>query len=183
MKPNLGRVFLAAALVFAASTNLARATTPMVGQIAPKFEVMTFDGRKLSLADLQGKVVVVNFWATWCGPCKVELPILDAYYRIQRKFGLEVVAVTTEDSIPLSQLRPLSKALAMPMAYHFRGRGYADVKAVPTNYVIGRDGIIRYARAGAFDLDSLNDILVPLLNEPTPAPLGGEGAALSQSSD
>lgn len=88
--------------------------------------------------------------------------MLDAYYRIQRQYGLEVVAVTTEDSVPLYRLKPLAAMVSFMMARRFRG-DYGEVSAVPMNFVIDRSGILRYAKAGAFDLDSLNETLVPLL--------------------
>ncbi len=139
----------------------------VVGKPAPDFKVTTLDGKELSLSDFKGQVLVLNFWATWCGPCKRELPLLDAYYKAQQKFGLRVLAVTTQDSLPLSQLQPLAAALTIPMVRRFRGP-YSDPEAVPTNYVVDRQGVLRYAKAAAFSLDDLNGLLVPLLQEPTP---------------
>ena len=78
--------------------------------------------------------------------------------------------MTTEDSLPLSDLKPLAAHLAIPMAREFRG-GYGPPKAVPTNYIIDRDGILRYAKAGALTLDDLNEILIPLLRAPVSAKL------------
>jgi cytochrome c biogenesis protein CcmG, thiol:disulfide interchange protein DsbE len=130
--------------------------------------VTTFDGTKLSLADFKGQVLVVNFWATWCTPCKAELPMLDAYYKAQQNAGLKVLAVTTEDSLPPSQLKKLASVLTIPLVRLFRG-DYGPIKAVPTNYVIDRAGVLRYAKAGSWTLDDLNDILVPLLREQAPA--------------
>ncbi len=153
------RFFLAALLTLA--TGVA-AKPPVVGAPAPAFKVTSFDGRELSLADLRGKVVVLNFWATWCVPCRKELPLLDAYYRVQQQHGLEIVAVTTEDSVPLYRLKPLAAMVSFAMARKFHG-GYGEVSAVPMNFVIDRSGILRYAKAGSFDLDSLNETLVPLL--------------------
>lgn len=138
------------------------AKPPAIGTLAPAFRVTSFDGREVSLADLRGKVVVLNFWATWCGPCRKELPLLDAYSKIQQQHGLEVVAVTTEDSLPLYRLKPLAAMVSFTMARRFRG-DYGAVSAVPMNFVIDRSGILRYAKAGSFDLDSLNETLVPLL--------------------
>ncbi|HEY8053595.1 MAG: TlpA family protein disulfide reductase [Steroidobacterales bacterium] len=139
----------------------------VVGNAAPDFQVITLGGTKLTLADFKDQVLVLNFWATWCAPCKRELPLLDQYYRAQQHVGLRVLAVTTEDSAPLSQLKPLAAALAIPMVRRFKG-DYGPLKGVPTNYVIDRDGILRYAQAGSFTLDDLNTILVPLLREHAP---------------
>jgi cytochrome c biogenesis protein CcmG/thiol:disulfide interchange protein DsbE len=140
---------------------------PEVGKPAPNFQVTTFDGTKLTLADFKGQVVVLNFWATWCGPCKQELPLLDAYYRGRQQFGLKMLAVATEDSLTPSQLAPVQKVVGFPMVKRFKG-DYGKIRALPTNVVIDRAGIVRYAKAAMFTLDDLNELLIPLLNEHAP---------------
>lgn len=140
---------------------------PIVGQAAPDFELTLVDGGKVTLSQLRGQVVVLNFWATWCGPCRTELPTLDAYYSEQRKHGMRVFAITTEGSVPIAKLRGLFKALRIDSARKITG-GYGPMKGVPTNFVIDRAGKLRYAQAGALDLDSLNTVLVPLLREKAP---------------
>jgi len=136
-----------------------------VGGMAPDAELTLMDGSKVTLAQLRGQVVVLNFWATWCVPCRQELPLLDTYYRIQKKAGLHVYAVTTEDSLPLYRMKPLFAKLTIESARRMKGP-YAPIgNAVPTSYIIDRAGRIRYAKAGALTLDVLNQQLVPLLNE------------------
>lgn len=158
--------FLAVAALMATG---AQAAQPKVGEPAPPFTMTMMDGSKVSSADLKGQVVVLNFWATWCGPCREELPLLNAYYAMQKKFGLSVFAVEDQDeaSVPLSKLKPFLAKLTMPSARRISGP-YGQVHAFPTNYIIDRKGVIRYAKAAAFDLDALNSLLVPLLQEPVP---------------
>lgn len=162
------RLVLAAALAWGASLAPATARTAAIGEVAPDFQLELIDGTVVKLSELRGKVVVLNFWATWCGPCKQELPTLDAYYRARRDAGLRVFAVTTEDSLPIYQLKKLFGVMAIPAVRSIRGN-YDVIGGVPTNYVIDRSGRVRYAKAGAFDLDALNATLVPLLNERPPA--------------
>jgi cytochrome c biogenesis protein CcmG, thiol:disulfide interchange protein DsbE len=140
--------------------------TPGVGERAPDFQATTFEGQKLSLADLKGQVVVLNFWATWCGPCKKELPLLEDYYRRQRGAGLAVLAVATEDSLTPFQLRPLAKVLTLQMVKRFKG-DYGDIRYLPTNFVIDRQGILRYAESGGFTEETMDEVLRPLLAETT----------------
>jgi cytochrome c biogenesis protein CcmG/thiol:disulfide interchange protein DsbE len=122
-------------------------------------------------------VVVLNFWATWCVPCRTELPTLDAYYRIQKKHGLRIFAVTTQDSVSEKQLHELFSAMAIEPIHKLKGPyGYID-DGVPTNYVIDRAGRVRYAKAGAFDLDALNALLIPLLKEAPPPDLQAASAS------
>lgn len=135
-----------------------------VGQRAPPVELTLIDGTKTTLAEHKGEVIVLNFWATWCGPCRKELPLLDAYYRRLQAHGLRVFAITTEGSLPLARLKPLFAALAIPSVRRVKGIP-VEMTAVPTNYIIDRAGVVRYARAGSFELDDLNRELVPLLNE------------------
>jgi thiol-disulfide isomerase/thioredoxin len=144
------------------------AATPRVGQMAPNAEIETVSHEKFDLASLRGQVVVINFWATWCVPCREELPLLDAYYRKQKQHGLVVLAATTQDSVPEYQMRKLFAAMAITPVHRLKGP-YAPLNAVPTNFIIDRDGVLRYAQAGAFTLDELNANLVPLLSAPQPA--------------
>lgn len=143
------------------------AEKPVVGNVAPAFELNMVDGGKIALADLKGQVVVLNFWATWCVPCRKELPTLDAYYALNAKHGLKVYAITTEGSVPISHLKKLFAALHIPSARRIKGP-YGPLTGVPTNFVIDRAGKLRYAKSGAFDLNDLNRLLVPLLNEEEP---------------
>jgi peroxiredoxin len=171
---------MAALGLIAASLAWPALAAPRIGQIAPNFEVTTLDGQTVTLAALRGQVVVLNFWATWCAPCKVELPLLDRFYRRRKSDGLAVLAVTTQDSLPLRTLKPVAKALAFPMVRSIRGP-YATMGAVPTNYVIDRSGVLRYARAGAFSEPDLDAILGPLLDEPSPAPTSPATVAAAEA--
>ena len=144
------------------------AKQPVTGQHAPAVELTLMDGSKTTLAEHRGEVVVLNFWATWCVPCRKELPLLDAYYRKLRDHGLRIYAVSTEGSVPNSQLKPLFAAMAIPSVRRLEGMS-DEMPAVPTNYIIDRTGVVRYAKAGALELNDLNRELIPLLNEPAPA--------------
>jgi cytochrome c biogenesis protein CcmG/thiol:disulfide interchange protein DsbE len=158
---------LALATLLHAGQALAK---PEVGKPAPDFRTTTFDGKVVTLKDLKGKVILINFWATWCGPCKTELPMLDAYYKVRKDAGYTALAVTTEDSIPVENLGRLARSMVMPMAYRFKGKPYLDYgDAVPVNFVIDRQGVVRYAEAGAFNLEALEKVMLPLLKEPVPA--------------
>ncbi len=157
-------IFLAALAISAASYA---AAAIKVGQPAPEATMIPINGAPIRLSQLRGQVVVLNYWATWCVPCRVELPMLDRYYRIQGKHGLKVFAVTTEDSLPASKLKPLFSALAISPVRKIRGP-YSDFRAVPTNIIIDRAGIVRYAKAGALELEDLNELLVPLLQQSAP---------------
>ena len=160
-------VAAAGGLLFSARAAEAR---PKIGEPAPGFRAVTFSHEKLSLKDLAGDVVILNFWATWCVPCRKELPLLDRYYRARRDVGLRVLAVATENSVPEEYLTPLAKVLALPLIRIFNGPYGPIDDAVPSNFIIDRAGVLRYAKAGALDLDDMNNVLVPLLREAAPEP-------------
>ena len=143
------------------------ARPPRVGDPAPDFHATLFDGRKVSLADYKGQVLILNFWATWCGPCKRELPLINGYYKIMQPRGMAVIAVTSQDTVTDYQLKPLAAMLAFPLARGIRGP-YRDLDAIPTNYIIDRAGVVRYAKAAALTLDDMNAVLIPLLKAPPP---------------
>ncbi|MEG3122849.1 TlpA family protein disulfide reductase [Sphingomonas sp. GB1N7] len=167
MANRLSRLIKPFTLGLAAALLIGGSRSPKVGDIAPPFEITLVDGTKIKSEELRGSVVVLNYWATWCVPCREELPLLDRYYDLQRKNGLKVYAITTEGSLPLFQLKKLFAVMKIPAARKINGP-YGNVRAVPTNYIIDRAGRIRYAKAAAFTLDGLNAELVPLLSEPVP---------------
>lgn len=164
----IGALMLALPMGMAQTGPAQAATKAVVGEQAPAFELTLIDGSKVSLADLKGQVVLLNFWATWCVPCRKELPTLDSYYALNQKHGLKVFAITTEGSVPVAQLKKLFAAMHIPSARRVKGP-YAPLAAIPTNFIIDRAGKLRYAKAAALDLDDLNALLIPLLNEQPPA--------------
>jgi thiol-disulfide isomerase/thioredoxin len=161
-------VKIVAALMLAATlASSASAARLRVGQPAPNVELVLSNGQKLHLADLRGQVVLLNYWATWCVPCRTELPLLNGYYvaASARHYPLRIFAVATEDSVPKYQLKQLFSVLSISPTDRIRGGPFANVDGLPTNYVIDKAGVLRYAKAGAFEVDDLNRILIPLLNE------------------
>jgi peroxiredoxin len=160
-------VVAALAAVVVSAWGVSALAKPKVGQPAPDFTVTTFGGHTVKLADLKGDVIILNFWATWCAPCREELPLLEAYFETYNKYGFQVLAVATEDSVPPDKLKLLAAKLRIPFVRRMKGP-YADLRAVPTNFVIDRSGKLVYAKAGAFDQDGLEDLIIPLLKEPIP---------------
>ena len=118
-------------------------------------------GTTLTSANLRGRVVVINFWASWCEPCRREIPLLNGYYRAHRGEGLVIIGVAA-DRGETGEDQWVSPTIAYPQAAHVGGPDYRLIQ-VPMNYVIGRDGTLKYARAGSFTPDKLAEIVGPLL--------------------
>ena len=132
--------------------------------MAPPFTLTLVDGTTVTSTELRGQVIVLNYWATWCGPCKAELPMLNRVYQLRKDRGLRVFAVATEDSLPNYRLKKLFDLLAIPAVRKVKGP-YGVLEGVPTNYVIDRNGRVRLAQAGALDLADMNAKVLPLLDE------------------
>jgi cytochrome c biogenesis protein CcmG/thiol:disulfide interchange protein DsbE len=161
-------VLAALALIASLAAASARAAPPTVGDVAPDFRASIYGGGHVRLSDLKGQVVVLNFWATWCGPCRAELPTLDGYARMRKGSGLTVLAIdyNDPDATP-AQLRALAHEASLRVVFRFDG-DYKPLGGYPTSFVIDRAGVVRYAKAGSLSLDDMNRIFVPLLNEPAP---------------
>lgn len=144
---------------------------PAINTPAPAFQLMDLDGGLHSLPEYQGKVVFLNFWATWCGPCKVEMPAMEALYQAFRAQGLEILAVSV-DQQGAAVTRPFKEAmgLSFPILHdstHQVGLTYG-ARTLPMTYVIDRKGIIRQRIFGARDWNSpeARTLMSELLEEP-----------------
>jgi cytochrome c biogenesis protein CcmG/thiol:disulfide interchange protein DsbE len=143
---------------------------PENGEAAPAFVLTGFDGNAFDLAQLRGKVVLVNYWATWCAPCRKEMPTLDAFYRRHHAQGLEMIGISIDFQRDLEKARKLAKTVGYPTA-HTNGitnDGFGTQKGVPVTYVIDVDGVVRDKFIATPD-KLLNDVVVPLLQRAEPA--------------
>jgi len=174
------RLFLAFRLCIAVFALPALADSPKIGAPAPDFHLSTVKNENIRLADLRGSVVLVHFWATWCAPCIQELPLVDSFYRHLKDRGLVVLAIDTDEQLPAKTMKSLADSLEMKLARGISGPYKPIDRAIPTDFIIDRRGILRYAEAGTMDLDRMSDLLWPLLREPTPgaAPVDGSGKTL-----
>ena len=131
-----------------------------VGSLAPDFRATTLDqgARVKTLADYRGQVVLVNLWATWCGPCVVEMPSIQRLYDRFRESGLKVVAVAVDD--PGFEERILDFVAERGFTFEILHEGTGTIEAtfqtsgIPATFLIGRDGRIRKLHLGAADWDS-----------------------------
>lgn len=123
----------------------ARAASPQVGHPALAETVKTLDGQEIDLTHPQGKVLVVNVWATWCPPCRAEMPMLDAFYRKRKDAGLQLVALSADRPRARGDVQKVMQAFSFPAAM----LGDAKVNALgaprvlPITYVVDQTGTIR----------------------------------------
>ena len=116
-----------------------------VGQPAPALIVKQLDGNVLDLAALRGKVVVLNFWATWCPPCRAEMPMLEAFYQKHASEGVTVIGLSADDPHERKAVIRAMQGLTYPAALlvDAKPNGFGTPKALPITYIIGPDGVIR----------------------------------------
>ena len=133
--------------------------------LAPDFEVETFSGETLRLADLRGRVVVLNFWASWCGPCRVEAPVLQAIHEAWRGRGVTVLGLAYTDIDRHSLAFIEEFGLDYPNAPD-RGNRVSDryhIQGVPETFVIDRQGNIAHFFYAAVNEAALEAVLTQLL--------------------
>jgi cytochrome c biogenesis protein CcmG/thiol:disulfide interchange protein DsbE len=150
-------------LGLAASSGAARAA-PGIGDTAPGLVVTTLDGQTFDLATMLGKVVLVNYWATWCAPCRKELPTLDAFYRRYHAQGLEMIGISIDFQRDLAKVNKTAKTISYPAAHAGRitDNGFGTIENVPITYVIDAEGVVRDMFI-ATPNKLLQDVVVPLL--------------------
>lgn len=127
---------------------------PDVGRVAPEFRLENSAGKRVQLSDFQGKVVLLNFWATWCGPCKTEIPWFAEFEREFAGKGFEVVGIAMDDD-GWPVVKPFVAAQKVPYPVLLGDDGvsqlYGGVEALPTTFLIGRDGKVKYLHRGLIE--------------------------------
>jgi peroxiredoxin len=162
------RWFVGLLLVGALNAVSSAWAAPTVGEPAPSLVAGTLDGRTFDLDRLRGKVAIVNFWATWCPPCREEMPALDAFYRRYRNEGVELIGMSADSPHDSDEVQKVMQAFAYPaaMAVKARSNGFGTPRMLPLTYVIDTKGVVRAVlRPDKVQITerSLADIVLPLL--------------------
>jgi len=134
--------WIAAALALLILAGQALGAAP---RAAPPLSATLLDGARFSVAEHEGKVVLINFWATWCAPCRAEMPALDAFYRKYRERGLVMLAISLDEPAQTSAVREVMRAYSFPAALSAQARygGYGRIWRVPMTFVVDRQGRLR----------------------------------------
>jgi DsbE subfamily thiol:disulfide oxidoreductase len=125
-------------------------------KLAPDFTLENIAGEVLTLSELRGKVVLVNIWATWCPPCRDELPSMVKFYNAYKAKGVEIVAVS-EDTTLAPVLKMVKKiGINFPVVMDKNKGVYASYGAtgVPETFLLDKEGVIKYKKIGPFDWTS-----------------------------
>ena len=151
---------------FAASD--AQTDKSIVGKHAPEFTRTDLNGGKIDLASFRGKVVLLDFWATWCASCQVEMPAFVQWQRVYGPRGLQVIGISMDDDPALARRLAVKLRLNYPMAMGDEKLGelYGGVLGLPLTYLIDRHGIVRARFQGETDLKTIETQMKALLAEP-----------------
>ena len=145
-----------------------RSVTPMeVSFPAPNLALGNIEGETQSLADFEGKVVLVNNWATWCPPCKAEMPSLKQYHDTHAEDGFTVIAVEAGEGLEEVLAFAQSYGLTFPVWLDPEGTSLRAINNsnLPNSYVIDRSGTVRLAWTGEISLATLEKYVTPIIEE------------------
>lgn len=141
------RTVLLAAFLFG---GVAFAKMPAVGDKAPDFTLRSSVGKNLKLSEYRGQVVMINFWATWCAPCRQEMPQLNRLYVQYQRAGFALLGVNIDDNPKAAQKVVDQLSLGFPVLFDANKQVSSryDVDAMPSTVLIDRSGVVRYLHRG-----------------------------------
>lgn len=154
--------------LFLLLSSLQDASAQTVGKPAPPLQAKLLNGKSLSLASEAGKVVIINFWATWCAPCRTEMPTLNAYYNKHRNQGLVVLGISIDKKRNEAEVIKVMRQFNYPaaLASDSNYNGYGRIWRVPLTFIVDRNGILRrdgWKGAPGIDRALLEHVVTPLL--------------------
>ena len=140
-----------------------------VGSRAPPATLGSLDGGRISTPDLLGQVVVLTFWATWCAPCRDELPLLSSYATQHANDGLRVLGFSLDPPEKLPEVRRVAQTLSFPVGLmtNSSAPGYGRIWRLPVNFTIDRKGVLVVdgwkEKKPSWTPERLEEIVTPLL--------------------
>lgn len=145
------KLTLVIAIVLFAISSQVRALN--LGQLAPDFTLKNTQGKNLSLAEQRGQIMVLNFWASWCAPCRKEMPVLQTFHNKYKALGVTVWGINVEQENQARQDFLADLNLSFPIFFdaHNKVSASYQVQAMPTTVIVGRSGHVRHVFRGYKD--------------------------------
>jgi peroxiredoxin len=155
------------------ATSTEAASEPLKGKSAPAFTLVNLEGKKVSLADYKGRPVIVNFWATWCAPCKLEMPWFEEFRQKYHGQGFEILGIA-EDDAPKDEIAKTAKKVNVSYPILLTdgkvAPAYGGVDQLPTSFYIDRKGIVEVETVGLASKDEVEANIKKLVNGSGAAP-------------
>jgi cytochrome c biogenesis protein CcmG/thiol:disulfide interchange protein DsbE len=147
------------------SAPAAQPAMPQQGQPAPDFTLTSLDGTPVNLSDYDGQVVLVNMWATWCPPCKAEMPTIHDYYQAHKDDGFIVLAVNSQEDAANVNAFIEGSGFTFPVLLDKQAAvmDQYNVRGLPTTFIIDREGNVQHTHTGAITEEQLENYIDPLL--------------------
>jgi peroxiredoxin len=145
---KIKNLVLALLVTVFAATSLA--SSGLEGQLAPDFALKSSTGENLRLSEYRGDVVMINFWATWCGPCRQEMPLLDELYTRYERVGFNLLGVNIDDDSRRAMQMIEELGVNFPVLFDARKEvsKLYEVEAMPVTVLVDREGTVRYVHHG-----------------------------------
>jgi peroxiredoxin len=145
---NIRKLLAGFALTVFAATSLA--SSGLAGRPAPDFALKSSTGENLRLSEYRGDVVMINFWATWCGPCRQEMPLLDELYNRYERVGFNLLGVNIDDDSSRAMDMISELGVSFPVLFDARKEvsKLYDVDAMPVTVLVDREGNVRHVHQG-----------------------------------
>lgn len=161
--------FVCAGLFVALVSVCSVAQQPSTPSIAPGFSLTTVEGNRVTLSEHSGKVILLDFWATWCVPCQTEVPRFVAFQNQYGKQGFQVIGISMDDSpVPVRRFYTRFKMnYPVAMGTEDVAKAYGGVLGLPLTYLIARDGRIVKQYDGSANLDEMEREIKRLLGSPS----------------
>jgi thiol-disulfide isomerase/thioredoxin len=162
---------IAVALFMTLSCISAIAADLVVGKIAPSFEIKMVSGTSVTPATAKGRVLIIHFWATWCAPCREEMPEIEKFYQKYYAKGVDVVAISLDDKSDKETVKTVMKSFSFPaaMEYDIDMHRFGRIWRVPVTFVIDQNGILRYngwEGEPSVNMSLLEKVVLPFLAPP-----------------
>ena len=153
-------------IVASATVEATAGHTPNVGDPAPDFALHNLQGKEVRLSDFQGRPVLINFWATWCPPCRIEMPTIETAWHKHKDEGFVVLAVDVQESPSQVQHFVDSLGLTFPILLDPTAKVASElyrIRALPTSFFVGRDGRLVAAHRGMMTEQGLQQYMGQVL--------------------
>lgn len=163
----VGILVIASIIFYSVSSSTQSLGPTRVGQRLGDFRLTDINGKTVNLSDFLGQVVLINAWATWCPPCKAEMPYLNAFYQAHQTDGFVILAINAGDPVGVTAAFANEKNLAFPVLLDPDKTLLSSlgINGLPTSILLDRKGVVKAIHFGPYTLQNLEDEITPVIQK------------------